>query len=421
MAQRALVTWSFDGLLPKRFQVVSERTHTPVNAIIIAFVHLDPAGSSGSAFSEQLLRGLRDHGAVRLRVARPVRDLGDGHQAAAARSVQGLAGGVAARRRRGASGRGLLLLVVGCIGDLPAVLLPHQGRHLRSTAIGDRSYYLVGMFVLATRVLVGDRAQRSGAPGHRPRSGVQGDSAGLMPRLRRSRDRAPAAGAHLLRDRHPRLGAMLRKFLNAGKFYDVQYLILGGDITGKTLVPIERAARRVAANYRDHQYADLDDDERAELEQRIRDNGQYPVTGERDELEASCTTRRSASRRSRQVVVAEHRSDGWTSRRTGWPARASAASSPPATTTSGRSTPRFEQSERGRVRRGPLHPARRPPRDDHHRATRTSRPGSRPASSTRPRCGERIEGDVRRGRGSGEPDRRAAPARRAEPTSTRPR
>ena len=33
-----------------------------------------------------------------------------------------------------------------------------------------------------------------------------------------------------------------RKFLNAAKFYDAQYLVLGGDITGKTLVPIERAA-----------------------------------------------------------------------------------------------------------------------------------------------------------------------------------
>ena len=33
-----------------------------------------------------------------------------------------------------------------------------------------------------------------------------------------------------------------RKFLNTAKFYDAQYLILGGDITGKTLVPIERGS-----------------------------------------------------------------------------------------------------------------------------------------------------------------------------------
>jgi Icc-related predicted phosphoesterase len=32
-----------------------------------------------------------------------------------------------------------------------------------------------------------------------------------------------------------------KKFLNAGRFYDVRHLVLGGDITGKTMIPIERA------------------------------------------------------------------------------------------------------------------------------------------------------------------------------------
>jgi Icc-related predicted phosphoesterase len=75
-----------------------------------------------------------------------------------------------------------------------------------------------------------------------------------------------------------------KKFLNAGKFYDAQYLILGGDITGKTLVPIERANGGWRARYGDHHYVDLTERERDELAQRIRDNGQYPVVGERDEL-----------------------------------------------------------------------------------------------------------------------------------------
>jgi amino acid transporter len=38
MAQRALFTWSFDGLLPKKIGEVSERYHTPVVAIAISFV-----------------------------------------------------------------------------------------------------------------------------------------------------------------------------------------------------------------------------------------------------------------------------------------------------------------------------------------------------------------------------------------------
>ena len=38
MCQRAIFTWSFDGLLPKRFGEIDERTHTPAIAIAITFV-----------------------------------------------------------------------------------------------------------------------------------------------------------------------------------------------------------------------------------------------------------------------------------------------------------------------------------------------------------------------------------------------
>jgi uncharacterized protein len=75
-----------------------------------------------------------------------------------------------------------------------------------------------------------------------------------------------------------------RKFINAGRFYGVDYLILGGDITGKSLVPIECTGRGFSARFNDHQYIDIDDDERVALEQRIRDHGQYPHVGDRDEL-----------------------------------------------------------------------------------------------------------------------------------------
>jgi Icc-related predicted phosphoesterase len=75
-----------------------------------------------------------------------------------------------------------------------------------------------------------------------------------------------------------------KKFINAGRFYDAQYLILGGDITGKTLVPIERTARGWDSSYSDHKYVDLSHVGKAELEQLIRDNGQYPVSGTKEEL-----------------------------------------------------------------------------------------------------------------------------------------
>ena len=77
-----------------------------------------------------------------------------------------------------------------------------------------------------------------------------------------------------------------RKFINAGRFYGVDYLIMGGDITGKSLVPIERTARGFSAQFNDHRYVDIDEQARIALEQNIRDHGQYPYVGDRDELEA---------------------------------------------------------------------------------------------------------------------------------------
>jgi Icc-related predicted phosphoesterase len=77
-----------------------------------------------------------------------------------------------------------------------------------------------------------------------------------------------------------------RKFVNAGRFYGVDYLIMGGDITGKSLVPIERTARGFSAQFNDHRYVHIDEEARITLEQNIRDHGQYPYVGDRDELEA---------------------------------------------------------------------------------------------------------------------------------------
>lgn len=77
-----------------------------------------------------------------------------------------------------------------------------------------------------------------------------------------------------------------RKFINAGRFYDVDYLIMGGDITGKSLVLIEQTDRGWNAQFMDHAYVDMNDADKEALEQHIRDHGQYPYAGSREELEA---------------------------------------------------------------------------------------------------------------------------------------
>jgi Icc-related predicted phosphoesterase len=77
-----------------------------------------------------------------------------------------------------------------------------------------------------------------------------------------------------------------RKFINAGRFYGVDYLIMGGDITGKSLVLIERTSRGFSAQFNDHRYVDIDEEAKSALEQHIRDHGQYPYVGDREQLEA---------------------------------------------------------------------------------------------------------------------------------------
>lgn len=77
-----------------------------------------------------------------------------------------------------------------------------------------------------------------------------------------------------------------RKFINAGRFYGVDYLIMGGDITGKSLVLIERTPRGFSAQFNDHRYVDIGEDAKVVLEQNIRDHGQYPYVGDREQLEA---------------------------------------------------------------------------------------------------------------------------------------
>ena len=66
-----------------------------------------------------------------------------------------------------------------------------------------------------------------------------------------------------------------RKFLNAGKFYGADVLIMGGDIAGKAVVPI---VRRDGAFYAPEIAGDqaFREDEVPQLEGRIRDRGLYP-------------------------------------------------------------------------------------------------------------------------------------------------
>jgi uncharacterized protein len=78
------------------------------------------------------------------------------------------------------------------------------------------------------------------------------------------------------------------KFINAARFYGIDVLVLGGDLTGKVVIPIVRqGTNRYVAQFQGEVH--LIDGERSRLafEKRVRFNGFYPVVLDPDEHHAA--------------------------------------------------------------------------------------------------------------------------------------
>jgi uncharacterized protein len=76
-----------------------------------------------------------------------------------------------------------------------------------------------------------------------------------------------------------------RKFVNAAKFYEAQVLVMGGDITGKGVVPVVDTGN----GWRVEQVAGkelLDEEHLPAVEKRVRDTGFYPYRIKEEDLEA---------------------------------------------------------------------------------------------------------------------------------------
>ena len=73
--------------------------------------------------------------------------------------------------------------------------------------------------------------------------------------------------------------AVFRKFLNAVNVYEATVAILGGDLTGKRIVPVvEGQDGSFTAEFNGREFRVGSDAELDALNHRIRDAGQYPVT-----------------------------------------------------------------------------------------------------------------------------------------------
>jgi len=74
-----------------------------------------------------------------------------------------------------------------------------------------------------------------------------------------------------------------RKFLNAADFYEAEVLILGGDITGKFIVPIFKSGEGYLARFADEECRLTSEEALGRFMQRVRDSGCYPYLTTREE------------------------------------------------------------------------------------------------------------------------------------------
>jgi Icc-related predicted phosphoesterase len=77
-----------------------------------------------------------------------------------------------------------------------------------------------------------------------------------------------------------------RKFLNAGAFHKADVLIMGGDMTGKAMVPIVQRNGSWEVTLQEQVHTLGGEDELTAMEKRIRDRGYYPVRLTPDEVDA---------------------------------------------------------------------------------------------------------------------------------------
>ena len=75
------------------------------------------------------------------------------------------------------------------------------------------------------------------------------------------------------------------KFLNAGKFYEADVLILGGDMTGKAVVPVvHQGGETHRTILLEQEFVTTTEDELKDIVKRIRSRGYYPYLTNPDEI-----------------------------------------------------------------------------------------------------------------------------------------
>jgi hypothetical protein len=76
-----------------------------------------------------------------------------------------------------------------------------------------------------------------------------------------------------------------KKFVNAGKYYGVEVLILGGDMTGKAIIPFIKEGHNYRFTFMESEHLLYSEEETCQAEKMISDKGYYPVRITPEEIE----------------------------------------------------------------------------------------------------------------------------------------
>ena len=95
-----------------------------------------------------------------------------------------------------------------------------------------------------------------------------------------------------------------KKFLNAGPFYGADVVIVGGDVTGKAMVPIvQRSNGAWEASLQDHRETFETDAEVVEFEKRVMNRGYYPIRVSDEEYVAMQEDEDLVDKRFKEVML----------------------------------------------------------------------------------------------------------------------
>jgi uncharacterized protein len=94
-----------------------------------------------------------------------------------------------------------------------------------------------------------------------------------------------------------------RKFLNAGRHYEADVVMVGGDITGKAMVPIVQRRDGWDTTMFGEHVALSSEDEVADVERKIRNRGYYPLRVSDDEYAELQASPEAVDRRFTQVML----------------------------------------------------------------------------------------------------------------------